>query len=45
MMGPIDDFTIALWSESVRENGFFWVFDKAVGKRVDKIRETGYPFN
>jgi len=44
-MGSIDDSTIALWSKSVREKGFFWVSDKAVGTRVDKIRETGYPFD
>lgn len=44
-MGSIDDSTIALWSDNVREKGFFWVSDKAVGKRVDKITETGYPFD
>ena len=44
-MASIDDSTIALWSDSVREKGFFWVSDKAVGKRVDKIIETGYPFD
>ncbi len=44
-MGSVDDSTIKLWSDSVREKGFFWVSDKAVGKRVDKIIETGYPFD
>ena len=44
-MGSIEDSTIALWSDSVRGNGFFWVSDKVVGKRVDKIIEAGYPFD
>ena len=44
-MGSIDDSTIALWSDNVREKGFFWVSDKTVRKRVDKITETGYPFD
>ncbi len=44
-MGSVDDSTIALWSDHVRKKGFFWVSDKAVGERVDKIIETGYPFD
>ena len=44
-MGSVDDSTVALWSDSIRKKGFFWVSDKAVGERVDKIIETGYPFD
>ena len=44
-MGSIDDSIIASWSKSVRDNGFFWVSDHAVGQRVDKIIKMGYRFD
>ena len=44
-MGSVDDSTIELWSDSVREKGYFWVLDKTVGERVDTIIDKGYPFD
>lgn len=44
-MSSIDDSIIKLWSDSVREKEFFWMFDKVVKKRVDKIIKTSYSFD
>ncbi len=45
MVNLIEDDLIAMWTQSIRNMGFFYMLDQAVGERVHTMNEQGWPFH
>ena len=44
-MNSIEDNLIAMWSRDIRNLGFSYLLDKAVGEKVHIMNEKSWPFH